>query len=180
MAKLVSKTYAEALFEVALEENKVDLFLEELDFVVGAFKMHPEFFTLFKSPQINIVEKKEMIAEAFKGKLSDEISNFLKIILDKNRGYYIEQIKNQYENMLNKHKGIIKAIATTAIPLNDEDSLKLKEKLEKLTGKNIKLTNKIDESLLGGVLVRIGDKVIDGTIKGRLDEVKESLSQIIV
>ncbi len=180
MAKLVSRTYSEALFQVALEEKKVDLFLEELVFVVGSLKMHPEFFTLFKSPQINVVEKKEIISEVFKDKLSKEMFNFLKILLDKNRGYYIELIKNEYENMLNKHKGILNAVATTAIPLSDEDSLKLREKLEKMTGKNIKITNKIDESLLGGVLVRIGDKVIDGTIKGRLDEVKESLSQIIV
>jgi F-type H+-transporting ATPase subunit delta len=180
MAKLVAKTYSEALFEVALEENKTDLFLEELEFIIDTFKMYPEFFTIFKSPQISIEEKKNMMAEVFGAKLSKEMNNFVKILLDKNRSYYIEQINNEYETMLNNHKGIVKAVAITAIPLNDEDKLKLKEKIEKMTGKNIKITNKIDKSILGGVLVRIGDKVIDGTVKGRLFEIKESLSQIIV
>lgn len=180
MAKLIAKTYSEALFEVALEDNTIDKFLEELQFIADTLKMYPEFFTLLKSPQIHVSEKKEMVSEVFKDALSPEISNFIKIILDKNRSYYILQIKDAFEDLVNNHKGIIEAVAITAIPLNDEDKLKLKEKLEKITGKNIKIQNKIDTSLLGGVLVRIGDKVIDGTVKGRLDELKDSLSQIIV
>jgi len=180
MAKLVAKTYSEALFEVALEEEKVDLFLEEFEFIANTLNMYPDFFTLLKSPQIHVSEKKEIITEVFEDKLSLEMMNFLKIILDKNRSYYLPQIKDEYQKLVNNHKGIIEAIAITAIPLNDDDKLKLKEKLEGITGKNIKISNKIDSSLLGGVLVRIGDKVIDGTIKGRLDELKDSLSQIIV
>ncbi|MDK2917557.1 MAG: F-type H+-transporting ATPase subunit delta [Candidatus Petromonas sp.] len=180
MAKLVSKAYSEALFEVALEENKTDLFLDELQFVVDTFKMYPDFYELFKSPLIKVDEKKKIISEIFGDKLSDEMNNFLKIILDKRRGYYIEQIKWEFEKMVNHHKGIIKAVAVTAVPLSDEEKMSLQEKLSNVTGKNIKLTNEIDQNLLGGVLVRIGDKVIDGSIKGRLEEMKESLSKIIV
>lgn len=180
MAKLVSKTYSEALFEVALEENKVDLFLEELQFIIDTFKMYPEFYDLFKSPLLKVDEKKKVVSEVFGEKLSQEMNNFLKIILDKRRAYYIEQIKLEYEKMVNKHKGIIKAVAVTAIPLSDEEKNSLEEKLSKLTGKSIKLTNEIDKSLLGGVLVKLGDKVIDGTVKSRLEELKESLAQIVV
>lgn len=180
MAKLVSRTYSEALFEVALEEGKIDLFLDELNFVTETFKIHPEFFELFKTPLIRVDEKKKVLEEVFGGKLSKELNNFLKIIIDKRRGSFIEQIKGEYESIVNKHKGVVNAMAITAVPLSDEEKTTLKDKLSTLTGKTIKLTNKTDKNVIGGVLVKIGDKVIDGTIKGRLEEMKESLSQIIV
>lgn len=180
MAKLVSRTYSEALFEVALEEDKVDLFLDEISFVIETFKSYPDFFELFKTPLVRVDEKKKVMGEVFGDKLSKEMNNFLKIVIDKRRGHFIDQIKFEYEKLLNKHKGIVSAVAITAVPLNDEDKTTLKEKLATLTGKEVQLSNDIDESVIGGVLVKIGDKVIDGTIKGRLEEMKESLSQIIV
>ncbi len=180
MAKLVSRTYSEALFEVALEEGKMDLFLDELSFVTETFKVHPEFFELFKTPLVRVDEKKKVIEEVFSGRLSKELNNFLKIIIDKRRGSFIQQIKEEYESIVNKHKGIVKAVAITAVPLSDEEKTKLKDKLSTLTGKVVKLANKTDKDVIGGVLVKIGDKVIDGTIKGKLEEMTESLSQIIV
>ena len=180
MAKLVSKTYAEALFEVALEENKVDLFLDEINFVTETLKLHSELYELFKSPLIRVEEKKNIVKEVFSGKLSKEMNNFLKVIMDKRRGSSIEQIKWEYERIVNDHKGIVEAVAITAIPLADKEKIILQNKLTSLTEKTVKLTNEIDEKVVGGVLVKIGDKVIDGTIKGRLEEIKEGLSQIVV
>lgn len=180
MAKLVSKTYSEALFEVALEENKVDMFLDEMNFVNETFKMHPEFFELFKTPLVKGDEKKKIIEEVFGDKISSEMNNFLKIIIDKRRGHFIDQIKWEYEKAVNKHKGIVSATAITAVPLSDKDKTILQNKLSTITGKTVKLSNEIDKTVIGGILIKIGDKVIDGTIKSRLEEMKESLSQIIV
>ncbi|SHJ65677.1 F0F1 ATP synthase subunit delta [Paramaledivibacter caminithermalis] len=180
MAKLVSKTYSEALFEVALEENKVDLFLDEINFVNKTFKIHPELFEFFKTPLVKANEKKDVIKEIFGDKLSKEMNNFLKIIIDKRRGYAIKQIELEYEKLVNEHKGIVNAVAITAIPLKDKDKLILQNKLSTLTGKTVKLSNEIDNDVIGGILVKIGDKVIDGTIKSRLEKMTESLSQIIV
>lgn len=180
MAKLVSKTYSEALFEVALEENKIDLFLDEISFVIDTFKMYEDFYELFKTPLVKVEEKKKVIEEVFGDKLSQEMNNFLKIIIDKRRGHFIEQIKWEYEKIVNEHKGIIEATAITAISLNDKDKTILQNKLSSLTGKTVKLSNEIDKNVVGGILIKIGDKVIDGTIKSRLEEMKESLSQIIV
>jgi len=180
MAKLVSRAYSEALFEVALEENKVDLFLDEISFVTETFKLHPEFFEFFKTPLVRVDEKKKVIEGIFSDKLSKEMNNFLKIVIDKRRGHFIKQIESEYKKIVNEHKGIIDAVAITSIPLSEEDKTVLQNKLSELTGKVVKLSNDIDESVIGGVLVKIGGKVIDGTIKGRLEEMKESLSQIIV
>ncbi|MCT4566260.1 MAG: F0F1 ATP synthase subunit delta [Maledivibacter sp.] len=180
MAKLVSRTYSEALFEVALEESKVDQFLDEISFVTKTFKMYPEFFELFKTPLVKGDEKKKIMEDIFGDKLSKEMNNFLKIIIDKRRGHFIEQIKCEYESIVNEHKGIVNAVAITAVPLADKEKIMLREKLSTITGKTIELSNEIDKDVIGGILVKIGDKIIDGTIKSRLEELKESLSQIIV
>lgn len=180
MAELVSKTYSEALFEVALEEDKIDLFLDEINFVADSLKEFPEFQELIKSPTITKGEKKDIVKEVYGGKLSQEMLNFLMIIIDKSRAGFIEGMRDVFVDKVNDHKGIVEAVAITAVPLSDEDKNKLVAKLEQVTGKTVKLSNEIDKSILGGVMVKIGDKVIDGTLKGKLDNIKDELSQIIV
>lgn len=180
MAELVSKTYSQALFEVAQEENKHDIFLEEMKFVVSTCNEYPKFYELLKTPKIGITEKKQILDDLFKNKISNEIINFIKIILDKRRVKNLFSIVKEFENMIYEHKGIVKAEAFTTIPLTDDEKQKLQDKLSQITSKSIELKNTIDESLIGGVLIKIGDKVIDGTIKSRLKELEDSLAQIIV
>ncbi|MBK5252305.1 MAG: F0F1 ATP synthase subunit delta [Peptostreptococcaceae bacterium] len=180
MAKLVAATYSEALFDVAVEVDKIDLFMEDLNGVVDSFDEYPEFFELFKTPQISIEEKKDIIENVFSGKINQEVLNFLKIVIDKQRGKEIAAITKAYEARVYKHKGIEKATIVSAVPLSDENMKLITEKLETLTGKIIEMTGKIDKTILGGVTVRIGDRVLDGSLKSRLENVKEDLARLVV
>lgn len=180
MEKLVSKIYAQALFDVAIERNKLDEFAEELKFVNNIFQENPELYRLYKTPRIDSNEKKKIIAQIFEGGTSEEVMSLLKILLDKGRASSFEDIVKDYKRLANAHNNIIEAVAITAIPMPEEEKSALENKLSNLTGKMIRLENKIDNSILGGILVRIGDKVIDGTIQGRLNELQENLSKIIV
>ncbi|WZL73615.1 F0F1 ATP synthase subunit delta [Clostridiaceae bacterium 35-E11] len=180
MAQLVAKTYSKALFEVAIESNQLDKFVEELKFVLEAFQQNPMFYELYKTPQISNDEKKEIIGEVFGKKLSAEIMNFLKILLDKRRTRNFEEIVKEYQRLANNYNNIVEGVAVTAIALKKEDQTKIESKLSNITGKKIKLKNEVDPSIIGGILVRIGDKVIDGTVQSRLGELQEDLAQIIV
>ncbi len=180
MAKLVAGTYSEALFDVAVEAGKIEAFLEDLSGVVDTLKTYPEFFELFKTPQISIEEKKEIIVNVFGGKINGEVLNFLKIIMDKQRGNEIQAITKAYEERVYDHKGIEKATVVSAVPLSDAQMKAITEKLEALTGKRIEMTGKIDKTILGGVTVRIGDRIIDGSVRSRLMDVKEDLAKLVV
>ncbi len=180
MAELVSRTYSQALFEVALENNKFDEYNEELKFIVSICKEQPEFYEILKTPKINISEKKKIIDEIFKEKISQELINFIKIILDKRRVKNLFSISKEFEEMVYEHKGIVKAKAITTIPLGKREIEKLQKKLSEITNKTVILENEIDKSLIGGVMIKLGDKVIDGTIKGKLEQLENSLTQIIV
>lgn len=180
MAELVSKTYASALFEVAIENNQLDQFREELNFVLDTFEKYPEFYRFYVTPQISKEEKKQVLQEVFKGRLSIEVLNFFKIILDKRRTNDLNGIVKKYIQLVNAHQSIIEGIVITAIPLKNEDKMRLEKKLSTMTNKKIQLKNEVDPSIIGGILVRIGDKVIDGTIQSRLNELQKDLAQIIV
>jgi F-type H+-transporting ATPase subunit delta len=87
---------------------------------------------------------------------------------------------NKYRDLVNEHNNRVEAVAITVLPLTEADKNLLQTKLSKMINKNIALKNEVDPSILGGMLVKFGDKVIDGTIQSRLNELKENLAQIIV
>ncbi len=180
MAERVAKTYSRALFEVGLENNNLDVFMEELKVVRDMFREYPDFYEILISPKINTEEKKKIVDEVFKGKATNEINNFMKILLDKRRVKDLYSIVEQFENLIYEHKGIVKATAITTVLLGKDEKDSLTKKLESITGKEVELINEIDKSVLGGVLIKLGDQVIDGTLKGKLNNLQISLKEIIV
>ena len=101
-------------------------------------------------------------------KLSKEVLNFIKILVDKRRVRYLLDIASEFEKMVLDYKGIVKALAYSSVKLSDEKIKKLEEKLSQQTGKTVEIENRIDESLLGGVMIKFNDVVVDGTLKGKL------------
>ncbi|MCT4592772.1 MAG: F0F1 ATP synthase subunit delta [Anaeromicrobium sp.] len=180
MAELVAKTYAQALYDVGLEGKSIDKFLEELNFIRKSFDENEDLFRLYKTPKINKEEKKVITDNIFKGNVSEEIVNFIKVLLDKRRINKFYDIVKAYEKMANEYYGIVDGLVDSAIKLDNDTLKKLEEKLSIVTNKKVKLENNVDPSIMGGIRVRVGDKVFDDTIKNRLDNLAEELAQIIV
>ncbi len=180
MAKLVAKTYSDALFEVGVENNSLETLLEEFSFIEKTFIEYPDFLELFRTPRISIEERKETIQSIFGGNISEEMLNFLKIILDKRRASEIFDIKNEFQVAVHRHNNILEATVISAVAISEEQSEKIKKSLKVVTGNDILIKNKVDETLIGGVVIYIGDKVIDGSVKKKLSDLKEELAQIIV
>jgi len=180
MAELVSKRYASALFEVAFEIDQYELVKDELSFILNCLKDEPSLRQLLESPLISSNEKKEILSSIFKENISTETFNFLCVVVDKGRESYIESIIEEYKILADSAKNKIDAVAITAVPMDKQDLLKLQVNLSMSSGKNIQLQNQVDPTVIGGVLVKIGDKVIDGTVKSRLANMQEQLSQILV
>ncbi len=180
MAELVSKRYASALFEVAFEEENYEEVGNQLDFILGCFKEEPQLPQLFESPLITVDEKKDVLSAIFKEKVNPEIFNFLRIIIDKGRESYIEGIINEYGNLVDAANNKMDAVVITAVPMDQQDILKLQANLSMSSGKNIQLQNQVDPEIIGGALVKISDKVIDGSVKNRLAKLEEELAQILV
>lgn len=180
MAKLVSRRYANALFDAAFESKSYEKVEDELNFILKSLKGEPQFYQLFKSPLITVEEKKEMITTIFKKNISEQVYNLLLILVEKRREEHIKDIINEYIALVDEVKNKVNAVAITAVPIEKKDLLKLKENLSKSSEKDVQLQNYVDPDVVGGILIRIGDKVIDGTIKSRIVQMREQLSQILV
>lgn len=179
MAKLISKTYGEALFELAVEENKTDVFLEEVNAVIEALKQNEDFYKLLNHPKISKEEKIQVVENVFKSRISDEITGFLTLIISKERYKELDAILEYFISRVKEEKGIGTAYVATAVPLNEIQKAQVKEKLLSTTKYNeMEMVYSVDESLIGGMVIRIKDRVVDSSIKTKLSEIKKQLYKI--
>lgn len=179
MINVIAGRYAEALFQVGEESNSTTKLYEELNAVVEALQSSKELDGAFKSPLVGKAEKKQILEKVFGAHVSANLNNFLKIMIDKDRMSAINAVKKSYKELLNEKNNVIEGIAITAVAMSQDELKKLEDKLSSKYNKNVTLQNTVDESILGGVLVRLGNEEIDGTVKTRLSNMKNQLSQVI-
>jgi len=180
MAELVAKTYSEALFAVAKEDGSIETIFEEFKSVVAIFNNEPTFYDLYQAPVINNEERKSMVKEVFEGKISPELLNFMLVLIDKGRTTQFTRIFKAFNELYDDYKGYLNVTVESAIELKEEEQEALKHQLDKLTGKDCKLTAIVEPSIIGGMVVKVGDKIIDGSIQSKLKGLHDSLSQILV
>ncbi len=167
--------YSRAIFEIAQEENKLEAYGKELATVRKELFQSAEARGFFQNPQVEAKAKKELLTKCFKGELSETVMNFLLLLADKRRIGIFEAIEEDFRTLSNEAMGIVIADVTTARALGKSQQDKLTKKLATVTGKKVKLRLHEDERLIGGVVVKIGDKRIDGSVTGRLEKLRREL-----
>lgn len=179
MAKLIAKTYGDALFELALEENKLDVIHVDVATIVAALKDNPELSKLMNHPKIEKTEKCQVMENILKGKVADEIAGFFDIIIKKDRYKELPAILEYFLDKVKEYKNIGTAFVTTATPLSDEQKSRVEAKLLETTKyEKMDITYSEDASLIGGMVIRIGDRVVDSSIKTKLYELTKDLTKI--
>ncbi len=173
---VVSERYAQALFELAQSQSLIDRVQDDLKLINNTLKEYSDFNMLLFQPVVNKADKKEMFNKIFKEKLSDITLNFVKLLIDKNREGFISEMTEAYEKMVNKLHSKVIAKVYTAFEVDLNELALLRRQLETYLGKTVDMETHVDATILGGVLVKIGDRVIDGTLKTRLNNMARSLS----
>ncbi|MGN0365976.1 MAG: ATP synthase F1 subunit delta [Suilimivivens sp.] len=176
MAKLVSATYGEALFELAVEEGKEEEFLNEIIQLRTLLSENPDFGKLMNHPKILKENKLEVLREVFEGRISKELLGFLHLIVSKDRYGEIDHILDYFIEEVKKLKGIGIAYVTTAIDLSEAKKKEVEDKLLATTSfKEMEMHYQVDEDLIGGMVIRIGDRVVDSSVKNKLFELQRKL-----
>ena len=169
----VGRRYSKAIFEIAEEKNQVKEIYEMLNSAMVLYRTDKEFKNFILNPLIDNEQKKSVLNKIF-GKDNSENLNILLYILDKGRMNCIKYIVAEYLKIYYKKNRILDVRATFTKELTDEQKKKLIDKLSQKTGKEINLEIKIDKNILGGGIIRIGDKIIDGSIRRELDNWKRN------
>lgn len=181
MAKLVSATYGDALFDVAVSSNSVDAFYEEAEAVLQAFADNRDLGELLNHPKIVKEDKISIIDNIFGKFVSKEMTGFLVTIVTKDRSRYIPDIFEYFLNRVKEYKKIGTAFVTTPMELSEAMKTKVKNRLLQTTGyREFEMKYAVDEGLIGGMVIRIGDRVIDSSIRHRLDVLSRELYSLDV
>ena len=181
MAGLVEKTYGDALFELILEEtpDKLSEAKAELSAVNSIITDIPELIKLSKTPTVEKEEKLGIIEDAFKGRLSEYVFNFLMVLTDAGRLEYFGKISEYFGQRCNEHLGIAEITVVTCEPLTPKAKADLAVKMGKLLGKKIEMKEEIDPSIIGGIVVKNGNTTLDGSVRARLNALRSDIGSVI-
>ncbi|HBT46377.1 MAG TPA: ATP synthase F1 subunit delta [Peptococcaceae bacterium] len=179
MSRKVARRYAQALFALAGERGVLAAVKEELERVVSTVESEPEVGRIFYHHLIPAREKKKLLAALFPD-LREETRNFLYTVLDKRRERLLPQMVRQLQELADLAEGILEAEVVTRVPLPEEVFSRLQERLGRLTGRRVRLRTRLSDEIMGGMVLRVGDRVLDASVKKRLELLKNRLQRVEV
>ncbi len=174
MASIIGKRYSAALFEIAKENEWIDTLEKEIKIVEKVYE-EANLAAFLENPKVSPEEKKRIIESSFEGKVKDEIVGLLVLLIRKGRSKYFSDIFEAIQESIDEHEGRIKVYVSSAYKLSADEKTALEDRIARLTKKQVIAIYKVDESLIGGLVIRIGDKVVDSSIKEHLSSMRRSL-----
>ena len=168
------KRYAQAVFEIALESNKLKEWQSNLG-KIAQLTRDAEFTALVENPKIPFEAKEKLVREIL-GKINPMALNLVYLLIAKGKLKDAGQIADEYERLLNEHYGIKSAEVTTAIAIDDTEREKLSHHLEAIVGKKVNVKIQVNPDIIGGFIARIDDSLIDGSIRNKLEMLKKNLA----
>ncbi len=169
--------YANALFEMAQAESVSSRVEEELYRLRELLKKNPDLLEFLKDPTIQHEGKRKALGELFQGRVHPLVLNMLIILSDQDRAGRVLHIIEEFSGRVASETEKISGEVSTVVPIDNETLQRLAAELSRITGKSVQLFQKTDPSILGGAIIKVGEQVIDGSLRRRLTQIKERLAQ---
>jgi len=171
---VVDRVYANALFEAAQGQGKLEPVGEQLAQLVEAERAVPELRELLRNPQLDPRARRAALEDVLGG-TEELLRNFLLVLSDKGRAGQLEEIAAEFERLVAEAEGIVHAELTTAVELSDDEAQKLLEQIEQASGRKVEATRTVDPDLIGGIVLQVGSHRLDASVRGRLDRLRRQL-----
>ena len=172
--------YGQSLYDLAAEEGLTEEIMNEMEAVKGIFKENPDYITLLLEPSVPRRERLRLLDEAFKDQIHPYLMNFLMILLENSLLRGFSECCRIFRESYNKDHGIAEATVTSAVALTNAQTDALRSRLEQMSGKTVHLRQKVDSGVLGGLRVEIEGKLLDGTVMGRLADLRKKVSETVL
>jgi F-type H+-transporting ATPase subunit delta len=172
----LAQVYARSLFEVAREGGRLDELREQLGQFADALNEHRELAVFFFSPYFSTAEKQEALGRVLDG--ADPILvNFLKLLIEKHRMPVIFRIRDEYERLWEEENRTLPVEITSAIDLDRATTESVGRKIGERTGRKVTLASRVDPDILGGIIIRVGNSILDASIRNRLEQLRRHVAQ---
>lgn len=175
-----ARLYGGSLYDLAAEEQLTDAIMQQMREILRIFRENPEYVKLLSEPSILLKERTDLIETAFGEQAERYLVSFLKLLCERNILAEYAGCCEEFTRRYNADHNIAEAVVTSATKLHDEQVAALKAKLEKISGKQIILVQRVDSSVLGGLCVELEGKQLDGTVQSRMSGISRKLNEVIV
>ena len=176
----IARLYGSSMYDLAAEEQLTDTVLEQMQTIRQLFRENPDYVKLLSEPSIPKEERTKLLDTAFGTEAERYLVNFLKLLCERDLLGEFAGCCEEFTRRYHADHGIAEAVVTSAVALTDEQMAALKDKLEKISGKTVTLTQKTDPTVLAGLKVELEGRQLDGTVKSRLDDLSRKLNELIV
>lgn len=176
----VGSVYGEALYSLCKEEKLADTVLQELTVLQESFRENRDFLRLLSAPNVAVQARCQVLDDCFRGQVQPYVLNFLKILTEKGAVKAFFDCVSEYRRLYNEDHNILPVTAVTAVPLTQEQSARLTQKLSAITGKTAQLINRVDPACLGGVRLDYDGKRVDGSVANRLESIRNLLKNTVL
>ncbi|HEX7071708.1 MAG TPA: ATP synthase F1 subunit delta [Rhodothermales bacterium] len=171
----VARRYARALFEEAAAAGDVSAVDEDVALLEETLDGSKDLRNLLRSPVVPVTRKASVARTLFEKRVRPLTLRFLLLLIDKERAAGVGEILRAYRELRDSQEGVVEASATLALPLGEREQVKLRDAIEKLTGQRVRLRVEQDPGLIGGIVIRVGDTVYDGSVLHQLKSLREHL-----
>lgn len=176
----VARRYSAALFEVAKKRGEVDAVAANLKEVADTVRGSRELMSVMHHPLLTLDKKKSILRQVFGGQIRPDVEKFMFLVVQKDRAVMLPQIVHEFDRMVDEFRGQADAEAVTAVALSAEQTADLEAALQRRFNVKVRLKTRVDPDILGGLQVRVGDKLLDATVKTKLERMSEQLKRVKV
>ena len=169
-----ARRYAEAAFDIASREGQLDEFAAGLDLAATTLG-DPAALDVLRNPGRPVRQRIDVVDSLLATRVPEPVLKLVGLLVERGRIEQLPNVATVYRRMLNAERGVVQAVASTAMPLGPEETAALERKVATMTGRTVELRVEIDESLIGGLTVRVGDTLYDASVRGRLERLRERL-----
>ena len=171
-----ARRYAQAVFQLAVEFDELEKWLDDLTILADSVTSS-QFLDFMSQPRVPTAAKLEVIREPLGDSVGRLATNLISLLATRNIAHILPEIADQYQELLDSHQGIERAEVVSAVPLSDAQHRRAVDVLEGLSGREVRLSTRVDPALLGGMIMRIGDRVVDGSTRSKLKAMRRELSE---
>jgi len=172
--EVAAKRYAQAAFDIARQRDELDRWVEDLQ-AVADLVAQPGVVDILASSRVPFEDKERLLSSGL-AEVSPLALNLARLLVQKGRIALAQQVREEYQRLLDEHRGMAHAVVLTAVPLSQEEERAVGQRLRELTGKEIVLERQVDPGIMGGLVARVGDRLIDGSTRTRLLELRRQLA----